>query len=129
MFTPPTYRVTWLLQSTLLCLLLLTTIFITAYRHNTLNPVVLLLIACLCAFGIVVFWLLGRQARNMAHKADKLVVQWIGREQTCSGLHALAAHSRTPSRRNWGEPSLTERIHAICHTPVALEEERFTLIR
>ena len=125
----PAYRTSWLLLSALLYLLLLTTVLITSYRHNTLTPVILLLIACLCAFGSTVFWLLGLQARNMARRADKLVVQWIGREQTCRGLHALAAHSHAPSRQGWVEPSLTERINSICHTPVAVEEERFTLVR
>ena len=72
---------------------------------------------------------LGTIGRQVARRADALVVQWIGREQTCLGLHALATRSHAPTRKKWGELSLDERIHAICHTPVAVEDERFTLVR
>lgn len=125
----PAYAVIQLLLSTLLLLLLLTTILIAIYGHITFPPVMLLLIACLCILCSAVFWLLNRQARQMVRRADTLMVQWIGREQTCRGLHALAARSGAPSRRTWGGLSLSERIHNICHTPVSLEEERFTLVR
>lgn len=126
----PTYAVRQLLLSTLLFLTFLTTVFILVYLRNAFTPVVLLLIVGLCLLlSIAFFRLLNHQARQIARRADILVVQWIGREQTCQGLHALAARSRTPSHRTWGELSLTERINNICHTPVALEEERFTLVR
>ncbi|GAC1648205.1 MAG: hypothetical protein NVS4B12_16480 [Ktedonobacteraceae bacterium] len=56
----------------------------------------------------------------MARCADVLVVQWIGREQTCRGLHALAARRHTPSRKMWGELSLDERINSICSRGVSI---------
>jgi len=73
--------------------------------------------------------LLHVQGRRLAFRADSLVVLWLGRERTCQGLHALAAHTPRSSRRAWGEPSLVERIHRVCGTRVAAEEERLTLVR
>lgn len=125
----PAYMVTRLLLSTLLLFLVLATGLIAMYQHNVLAPIVLLLVACFCVLCSVVFWFLNRQARQIVRRTDILVVQWIGRERTCQGLHALAARSHAPSRRMWGELSLTERINNVCHTPVALTEERFTLVR
>src|SRR6266567_3293313 len=57
------------------------------------------------------------------------IVLWLGRERACKGLHALAAHTHRSSRQAWGEPSLVERIHRVCGTRVAVEEERLTLVR
>jgi len=79
----------------------------------------------LCA-GVV--WLLHMQTRSLAFHADTLVVRWLGRERACSGLHELADRSRTPGRRRWGEPSLTERIERVCGTRVEAREKHLTLV-
>lgn len=73
--------------------------------------------------------LLHMQGRKLAFRADSLIVLWIGRERACQGLHALAARTSRSSQRAWGEPSLVERIHRVCGTRVAVEEERLTLVR
>jgi len=73
--------------------------------------------------------LLHVQGRRLAFRADSLIVLWLGRERTCRGLHALAARTPWSSRRAWGEPSLVERIHRVCGTRVAVEEDRLTLVR
>ncbi len=78
----------------------------------------------LCALG-----LLHIQERNLAFRADTLMVLWLGRTRACQGLHALADQSRSPRRARWGEPSLTERIGRVCGTRVAIEDERLTLVR
>jgi hypothetical protein len=75
-----------------------------------------------------VVWLLHMQARSIAFHADTLMVFWLGREHVCSGLHALADHSRTPQRRRWGEPSLAERIERVCGTRVEARENQLTLV-
>lgn len=124
-----TYIVIRLLLSVLLLLLLLAIAFILVFWRNVPTPVALSLIVGSCVLNITFIWLLGHQARQTARRADILVVQWIGREQTCRGLHALAARTHAPSRRRWGELSLDERIHSICHPPVAVEDERLTLVR
>ncbi len=110
---------------------------------------VLMLFAVLLAFTVLLmFWrqnhlvivfpvvvipciplLLHVQGRRLAFRADSLIVLWLGRERTCRGLHALAAHTPGSSQRAWGEPSLVERIHRVCGTRVAVEEERLTLVR
>ncbi len=79
----------------------------------------------LCA-GVV--WFLHMQARSIAFHADMLIVRWLGREHVCSGLHGLADRSRTPGRRRWGEPSLTERIERVCGTRVEVRENQLTLV-
>ena len=124
-----TYVVPRLLLSALLLLPLLTGAFMLVFWRNVPIVIALSLILSTCLLNIAFLWLLGSQARRVARRADTLVVQWIGREQTCRGLHALATRSHTPSRKRWGELSLDERIHAICYTPVAVEDERFTLVR
>ncbi len=78
----------------------------------------------LCTFGH-----LHVQGRLLAFRADTLVVQWLGRETVCRGLHALADHSRSPRRSRWSEPSLAERIHRVCGTEVTIEEDRLMLVR
>ncbi len=110
---------------------------------------VLMLFAVLLAFTVLLmFWrqnhlvivfpvvvipciplLLHVQGRRLAFRADSLIVLWLGRERTCRGLHALAARTPWSSRRAWGEPSLVERIHRVCGTRVAVEEDRLTLVR
>ena len=65
----------------------------------------------------------------LAFRADAVVVQWLGRERTCRGLHALANRSRSPSRSKWGEPSLAERIKRVCGKQVTIEEDRLMLVR
>jgi hypothetical protein len=110
---------------------------------------VLMLLAVLLAFtALLMFWrqnhlvivfpivvipciplLLHIQGRKLAFRADSLIVLWLGRERACRGLHALAARTSRSSRRAWGEPSLVERIHRVCGTRVAVEEERLTLVR
>ena len=124
-----TNTIVQLLISALLLLPLLAISLILVFWRTVPTPVALSLIGSLCVLNIPFFWLLGYRARQTARRADVLVVQWIGREQTCQGLHALAARSHTPSRKRWGELSLNERIHAVCYTPVAVEDEHFTLVR
>jgi hypothetical protein len=94
-------------------------------------PLNILLIAIgLCiVLSMVVLWIVGGQRRAMAVRADSLMVQWLGRGRACQGLHALADRSRAPSRRRWGELSLTERIGRVCGTQVQLEQEHLTLVR
>ncbi len=121
--------VTQILLSISLFLPMFAVVLILVSWRNILTPVALSLIGSLCLLSIVFFLLLSYQARRTARKVDKLIVQWLGREQTCRGLHALAARSQAPTRKRWGELSLDERIHTICHTPVAIEDERFTLVR
>lgn len=74
-------------------------------------------------------WLMHMQGRKLAFRADTLVIQWLGRERTCEGLHALANRTRSPHHRKWREPSLVERIDRVCGTQVAIEEEHLTLVR
>jgi hypothetical protein len=94
-------------------------------------PLLYLLIAfgLLIVLSVTVLWLLDKGRRVMAERADSLMVQWLGRGRACEGLRALADLSHAPSRRKWGEPSLTERIGRVCGTQVALEQERLTLVK
>jgi hypothetical protein len=78
-------------------------------------------------YGSVV-WLLHMQARSIAFHADSLIVLWLGRGHVCTGLHALADHSRKPRRRRWGEPSLAERIRRVCGTRVEVKDNQLTLV-
>ena len=80
------------------------------------------------ALWAVVAWRWHAQARSIAFRADSLMVRWLGRGPACSGLHALAARSRAPRRRRWGEPSLAERIERVCGTGVEARENRLTLV-
>jgi hypothetical protein len=109
---------------------------------------VLLAVILLASIASLVFWkqnhlvlgfpivtmlcvslLLHMQGRRLAFRADSLIVLWLGRERACRGLHALAACTPRSSRQAWGEPSLVERIHRVCGTRVAVEDERLTLVR
>ena len=123
------YTVTRILLSTLLLVPLLAIALVLVNWRNVSAPVVLSAFGSVCVLSIAFFWFLSSQARRIARRADALVVQWIGREQTCRGLHGLAARSHAPSSKRWGELSLDERIHTVCYTPVAVENERFTLVR
>jgi len=78
---------------------------------------------------ISVAWLLFVQARSIAFRADTLMVLWLGRERVCRGLHAWADRSHAPVRRQWGEPSLVERIERVCGTRVEKGENPLTLVR
>jgi hypothetical protein len=117
-----------------------------AYMLGRLLLVGLLLIACLTLilfwlhhmplvgfpvallFCAGVLWLSQTQARSLAFHADTLIVLWLGRGRVCSGLHALADRSRTPGRRRWSEPSLTERIERVCGTRVETRSNQLTLV-
>jgi len=81
------------------------------------------------AIMLCAFWLLRIQGRRLAFQADILVVQWLGRESVCRGLHALADRSRSPGRGKWSEPSLAERIERVCGTKVTIEDDRLMLVR
>jgi len=89
-------------------------------------PIALLLCCALC---VITLWLLHVQGRNMAIRADGLMVLWLGRGRACQGLHALADRSRTPSRKRWADLSLVERIGRVCGTQVRVEDQRLTLVR
>ncbi len=80
------------------------------------------------ALWAMVAWLWHAQARSLAFRADSLMVRWLGRRPACSGLHALAEHSRAPRRRRWGEPSLAERIERVCGTGVEARENWLTFV-
>jgi len=80
------------------------------------------------ALYVSVVWLMHMQARSIAFRADALMVLWLGRGHVCEGLHALADHSRKPRRRQWGEPSLAERIRRVCGTRVEVKDNQLTLV-
>lgn len=119
----PTYMLGRLLLASIVLIAGITLILF--WMHNL--PLVGFPIAIgLCAS---VAWLLNAQARSLAFHADTLIVLWLGRGHVCSGLHALADRSRTPRRRGWGEPSLTERIERVCGTQVETSDNQLTLVR
>ena len=89
-------------------------------------PLVGVPVALLICGGIT--WLWHIQARSLAFYADRLVVFWLGRSRACSGLHALAVRSRTPERKQWGEPSLVERIERVCGSGVETRSNQLTLV-
>lgn len=92
-------------------------------------PFFLIAVGLLIILSILVLWLLDKGRCVMAERADSLMVRWLGRGRTCEGLNALADLSHAPSRRKWGEPSLTVRIGRVCGTQIALEQERLTLVK
>src|SRR2546429_9837846 len=92
-------------------------------------PILLIAVGLCVILSTGVIFLLDRQRRAMAAKADNLMVQWLGRGRACRGLHALAGRYRAPSRRRLGDLSLTERIGRVCGTQVPLEHERLTLVK
>ena len=81
------------------------------------------LLGCMASAGLI-SW----QQRALAFRGDRQAVQWLGRERVCRGLHLLAEHERPRRRPAWGEPSLAERIARVCGTPVAMKDERLTLV-
>jgi hypothetical protein len=117
---PSNIMIRILIAITLLLASLATIIFMIQGRLATLIPI---------AIVLCTLWLLHVQGRRTVFRADSLVVQWLGRERTCRGLHALADRSRSPRRSRWGEPSLAERIERVCGTQVTLEEDRLMLVR
>ena len=92
-------------------------------------PILLIAVGLCVILSIGAIFLLDRQRRAMAVRADNLMVQWLGRGRACRGLHALAGRYRVPSRRRLGDLSLTERIGRVCGTQVPLEHERLTLVK
>jgi hypothetical protein len=93
-----------------------------------MHHVLLVGISLAIVLSPLVVLLLHMQACSIAFHADTLIVFWLGRSHVCSGLHALADHSRTPRRRQWGEPSLAERIKRVCGTRVEIKDNQLTLI-
>src|SRR5579859_137645 len=124
----PSYIMVRLLLALSFPILLVSAIAAMLWWHS-LPFIVPVLSMALCGLYAAIIWLLSLQARAMAHRADTLMVQWIGRERACRGLRALASRSDTPSRRRWNDLSLTERIQRICAAHVEVEEERYTLAR
>lgn len=119
----PTYMLLQLLF--VLAIFLTGSALILYATHKT--PFFLLPIAILLC-GVVA-WLIHIQGRERAFRADGMVVQWLGRNRACQGLHTLANRSRTSRRGRWGEPSLEERIHRVCRTRVTLENDQLMLVR
>lgn len=122
----PAYTLLRLLLSSLL---LLVCVLLALFQQNIprlVLPIAMGLCIVLCA---VFVWLLHMQRRSMSFRADTLMVLWLGRNRACQGLHALADRSRTPARRQWGEPALRERIERVCGIRIPVENERLTLVR
>ncbi|HZR39830.1 MAG TPA: hypothetical protein VFB12_06930 [Ktedonobacteraceae bacterium] len=119
----PSYLLTRLL---FVCIALAGCIEAIIAGPTRLLPLGLPIAMAFCACSLL---LLGRQKRKLAIAADAFVVQWLGRGQTCRGLHALADRSRAPYRRKWGELSIAERIERVCGTRTDAHDERLTLVR
>jgi hypothetical protein len=81
-------------------------------------------VACCLLSGRVLLW----QQRLQTFRADRLAVQWLGRERVCQGLHLLAERGRPGKRPAWGEPSLAERMARVCGTPLGEKDKRLTLV-
>ena len=79
--------------------------------------------------GLVVLWLLNKQRRKLVFRADELMVNWLGRNRVCQGLHEIANSLHVSGHRRWGEPSLEERIARVCGTQVRVEDPRLTVVR
>jgi hypothetical protein len=123
----------WLLR--LLIIVVMIVVAATCIAFLALIPHRLPFIKFPIAVGICIVvdyllaWTMNIQKRRMAFRADDLVVMWLGRNQTCQGLHELADLSRNPKRRTWGDLSMVERIVRVCGTRVPAHDERLTLIR
>ncbi len=86
------------------------------------------IVITLCVLLVLgVGWCLHLLRKGMAISADAFMVQWLGRSRACQGLHLLAGRGK--EARNWGEPTLAERIARVCGTQVAVEDERLTMVR
>ena len=109
------------------CLLALIALCAVGWHHFdvTFLPIATMLIAILFCTAA----LSHRQGRSLAFRVDALMVQWLGRDQVCQGLHALVRRSRHPRRKGFGQISFTERIERVCGTRVAAQSERLTLAR
>ena len=118
----PAYRLGQILFAALL--LIACSGLILFWLHQM--PLVGFLIALLLCAGTAWFWHI--QARSLAFHADTLIVRWLGRSRTCSGLHALADRSRRPERKRWSEPSLVERIERVCGSGVESKNNELTLV-
>ena len=89
-----------------------------------------LIAICLSSVGgLTILLLLRIQGRKLAFRVDRIIVNWLGRNQVCQGLHALADRSRKPNRGKWNEPSLTERIERVCGTHIETRDHNLTLVR
>ncbi len=108
------------------CLLALIALCVVGWRHFEfiMFPIAVILIAIL--FYTLV--LSHRQGRSLAFRVDALMVQWLGRDQVCRGLHTLVRRSRRPQRKGFGQISFVERIERVCGTRVAAQSERLTLV-
>lgn len=118
----PAYMLSRLLLAGLLLIACVTLMLF--WLHHM--PLIGFLVALLLCAGVL--WLSHTQARSLAFHADALIVLWLGRSRICSGLHALADRSRTPDRRRWSEPSLTERIKRVCGTREETRSNQLTLV-
>ena len=105
-------------------MLLASIVLVLSWMEHIL-PIGIPLSIALCA---LVLWFSHIQARSIAFHADTLIVLWLGRSHVCSGLHALADHSRSPRHKRWREPSLAERIERTCGTRVETRDNQLTLI-
>ena len=86
--------------------------------------VCLIAFVCCLVTGRMLVW----QERALAFRADRVAVEWLGRERVCQGLHLLAERGKPSRRPTWGEPSLVERIARVCNTPVPPKARRLTLV-
>lgn len=89
--------------------------------------ILLAAVACCLLSGSMLVW----QQRVLAFRADRLAVQWLGRERVCLGLHQLAEHvqpGRWPAWPGLAEPSLHARIARVCGTPLPRKDRDLTLV-
>jgi hypothetical protein len=109
------------------CLLALITLALVG-RQDSVDVVfpiaMILLVVLLCTLTLSHF-----QGRSLAFRADALMVQWLGRDEVCQGLHALVRRSRRPRRKGFGQVSFVERIERVCGTRVEAQSEHLTLVR
>jgi hypothetical protein len=125
-----TYLIQRLLLVGAMFIILTACILVLVFTKEGNAPVIFPIAIGLCILlEVLSGWGLRSQSRRLAVLADELMVVWLGRSQVCQGLHALADLSRAPSRRRWGDLSLTERIDHVCGTHVPAHEDRFTLVR
>lgn len=108
------------------CLLALIALCAVGWHHFdvTVFPIATILIAILlCTVALS-----HRQGRSLAFRVDALMVQWLGRDQVCQGLHALVRRSQHPRRKGFGQISFAERIERVCGTRIAAQSEHLTLV-
>ncbi len=109
------------------CLLALITLVLVGRQQSVfvVFPIAAILIAVLLWALVLTHF----QGRALAFRVDALMVQWLGRDQVCQGLHVLVRRSRRPQRKGFGQVSFDERIERVCGTLVAAQSERLTLVR